>query len=95
MHPSSLATSVIRETRTYYHRLNHQLSTASAGFPRTLADRSKAADPGPLGSSVMSPPHIYPNDIKPMIDGIAWLSDADRMAIYEENARAVFTKLVT
>ena len=35
------------------------------------------------------------NDIKPMIDGIAWLSDADRMAIYEENARAVFTRLVT
>lgn len=30
------------------------------------------------------------DDIKPLIDNIEWLTDADRKAIYEDNARAVY-----
>jgi hypothetical protein len=33
------------------------------------------------------------NDIKPMIEGISWLSDADKHAIYEGNARKVYSRL--
>jgi 4-oxalmesaconate hydratase len=30
------------------------------------------------------------DDVKPLIDGIAWLSDADRHAIYEGTATELF-----
>ena len=33
------------------------------------------------------------NDVKPLIDAIPWLTEADRRAIYEGNARAVYTRL--
>jgi 4-oxalmesaconate hydratase len=33
------------------------------------------------------------NDIKPYIDAIEWLTEADRRAIYEENARKVYSRL--
>jgi predicted TIM-barrel fold metal-dependent hydrolase len=32
------------------------------------------------------------DDTKPLIDGIEWLTDADRQKIYEDNARKVFTR---
>jgi 4-oxalmesaconate hydratase len=33
------------------------------------------------------------DDIKPVVDKIAFLSDADRRAIYEDNARSFFPRL--
>lgn len=33
------------------------------------------------------------NDIKPMIENIEWLSDADRYALYEGNALRVYSRL--
>jgi 4-oxalmesaconate hydratase len=49
----------------------------------------------PGSGSAMNPDtgHHF-DDLKPVIDKIAFLSDADRRAIYEENARTVFPRLV-
>ena len=33
------------------------------------------------------------NDVKALIDGIEWLTDADRHAIYEGNVRRVYSRL--
>ena len=33
------------------------------------------------------------NDIKPLVDGIEWLTATDRSAIYEGNARELFSRL--
>jgi len=33
------------------------------------------------------------DDLRPVVDAIEWLSDAQRAAIFEQNARSVFTKL--
>jgi predicted TIM-barrel fold metal-dependent hydrolase len=49
----------------------------------------------PGSGSAMNPAtgHHF-DDIKPVIDKIEFLSDADRRAIYEDNARTVFPRLV-
>jgi 4-oxalmesaconate hydratase len=49
----------------------------------------------PGSGSAMNPDtgHHF-DDIKPVIDKIGFLSDADRKAIYEDNARALFPRLV-
>ena len=32
------------------------------------------------------------DDLRPLIEGIEWLSDDDRQSIFEDNARSVFTR---
>ena len=32
------------------------------------------------------------DDLKPVIEGISWLSEGDRGRIFEDNARAVFPR---
>jgi 4-oxalmesaconate hydratase len=50
----------------------------------------------PASGDVIDPKNGRPmNDIKNYIDAIPWLSDADRFAIYEGNARKLFTRLKT
>ena len=50
----------------------------------------------PGSGSAMNPEtgHHF-DDIKPVIDKIGFLSDADRRAIYEDNARSFFPRLVS
>ncbi len=57
-------------------------------------DRCLFGSDKPANGSVINPKTGRSlNDIKPMLDAIEWLSDVDRRAIYEENARRIYTRL--
>jgi predicted TIM-barrel fold metal-dependent hydrolase len=82
--------------RLYYDTVLYNEESLELLFKVVGVDRCLFGSDKPANGSVTDPVTGRSlNDIKPMIDGIAWLSDADRMAIYEDNARAVFTRLVT
>jgi 4-oxalmesaconate hydratase len=58
------------------------------------ADRCLFGSDKPANGSVVDPRTGRAlNDVKPLIDSIAWLTDADRRAIYEGNVRSVYTRL--
>lgn len=58
------------------------------------ADRCLFGSDKPANGSVIDPATGRAlNDIKAYIDAIPWLTDADRGAIYEENARSVYSRL--
>jgi predicted TIM-barrel fold metal-dependent hydrolase len=82
--------------RLYYDTVLYNEESLELLFKVVGVDRCLFGSDKPANGSVTDPVTGRSlNDIKPMIDGIAWLSDADRMAIYEDNARAVFTRLAT
>lgn len=58
------------------------------------ADRCLFGSDKPANGSVIDPKTGRSlNDIKPYIDAIEWLTDVDRYAIYEGNARRVYSRL--
>jgi len=57
-------------------------------------DRCMFGSDKPANGSVIDPRTGRSlNDVKPLIDSIAWLTDADRHAIYEGNVRRVYSRL--
>jgi predicted TIM-barrel fold metal-dependent hydrolase len=57
-------------------------------------DRCLFGSDKPANGSVIDPDTGHAlNDIKQYIDAIDWLSDADRRAVYEDNARRIYTRL--
>ena len=57
-------------------------------------DRCLFGSDKPANGSVIDPETGRAlNDIKPMIDAIPWLSDEERRAIYEGNARKAYPRL--
>ena len=80
--------------RLYYDTVLYNEESLELLFKVVGVDRCLFGSDKPANGSVTDPETGRSlNDIKPMIDGIAWLSDAERQAIYEDNARAVFTRL--
>jgi 4-oxalmesaconate hydratase len=58
------------------------------------ADRVLFGTERPGSGSALNPETgLHFDDLKPVIDKIGFLSDADRRAIYEDNARTVFPRL--
>ncbi|HEY7271020.1 MAG TPA: amidohydrolase family protein [Dehalococcoidia bacterium] len=57
-------------------------------------DRCLFGSDKPANGSVVDPRSGRAlNDVKPLIDGIPWLADTDRQAIYEGNVRQVYSRL--
>jgi predicted TIM-barrel fold metal-dependent hydrolase len=74
-----------------YNQESIELLIKVVGVDRVLFGSDK-----PANGSVIDPETGRSlNDIKPMLEAIPWLTDTDRRAIYEDNARRVFTRLQT
>jgi predicted TIM-barrel fold metal-dependent hydrolase len=72
-----------------YNQESLELLFKVVGVDRCLFGSDK-----PANGSVIDPATGRSlNDIKPLIDSIPWLSDDDRYAIYEGNARRVYSRL--
>jgi predicted TIM-barrel fold metal-dependent hydrolase len=72
-----------------YDQASLELLVRAVGVGRCLFGSDK-----PANGSVTDPTTGRAlNDIKPMIDAISWLSEDDRHAIYEGNARTVYSRL--
>jgi 4-oxalmesaconate hydratase len=72
-----------------YNQESLELLLRVVGVERCLFGTDK-----PANGSVIDPVTGRSfNDIKPMLDAIDWLTDADRQAILETNALRVFTRL--
>jgi predicted TIM-barrel fold metal-dependent hydrolase len=80
--------------RLYYDTVLYNQESLELLFKVVGVDRCLFGSDKPANGSVKDPETGRSlNDIKPMIDDIAWLSAAERRAIYEDNARAVFARL--
>jgi predicted TIM-barrel fold metal-dependent hydrolase len=74
-----------------YNQESLELLIKVVGVDRCLFGSDKPAN----GSVIDPATGRTVNDIKPLLEAISWLSDADRQAIYEGNARRVYTRLAT
>jgi len=72
-----------------YNQESLELLIKVVGVDRCLFGSDKPAN----GSVVDPETGRSLNDIKPMLESIAWLSDEERSAIYEGNARRVYSRL--
>jgi 4-oxalmesaconate hydratase len=72
-----------------YNQESLELLLKVAGVDRCLFGSDK-----PANGSVTDPATGRAlNDIRPLIEAISWLSDADKAAVYEGNARKVYSRL--
>lgn len=53
-------------------------------------DRCMFGTERPGAGSAIDPEWRSYDDVKPLIDGISWLSEQDKKLIYEETARSLF-----
>jgi 4-oxalmesaconate hydratase len=80
--------------RLYYDTVLYNQESLELLFKVVGVDRCLFGSDKPANGSVINPETGRSlNDIKPMIEEIPWLTQEDRHAIYEGNARKVFTRL--
>src|SRR5215212_1489611 len=79
--------------RLYFDTVLYNQESLELLFKVVGVDRCLFGSDKPANGSVKDPETGRPlNDIKPLIDAIPWLSDDDRLRIYQGNARAVFPR---
>jgi predicted TIM-barrel fold metal-dependent hydrolase len=82
--------------RLYFDTVLYNQESLELLFKVVGPDRCLFGSDKPANGSVRDPDTGRPlNDIKPLIDAIPWLREADRQRIYEDNARAVFPRLAS
>ena len=80
--------------RLYFDTVLFDQEALELMFKVCGVDRCLFGSDKPANGSVIDPRTGRSlNDVKPLIDAIPWLTDADRRAIYEDNARRVYTRL--
>ena len=80
--------------RLYYDTVLYDQDSIELLIKVVGVDRCLFGTDKPANGSVVDPNTGRSlNDIKHYIDAIAWLSEADRRAIYEDNARKVYANL--
>lgn len=80
--------------RLYYDTVLYSQESVELLIKVVGADRCLFGSDKPANGSVIDPTTgCALNDIKPYIDAIPWLTEADRHAIYEGNARKVYSRL--
>jgi 4-oxalmesaconate hydratase len=80
--------------RLYFDTVLYNQESLELLFKVAGPDRCLFGSDKPANGSVIDPATGRSlNDIKPMIEAIPWLTDADRYAIYEGNARKVYSRL--
>lgn len=80
--------------RLYFDTVLYNQESLELLFKVVGVDRCLFGSDKPANGSVSDPETGRSlNDIKPLIDGIEWLTDDQRQAIYEGNARAVFSRI--
>jgi 4-oxalmesaconate hydratase len=82
--------------RLYFDTVLYDSKALSLLFRLVGPDRCLFGSDQPEYSSVVDPKtERSPHDIRPYIESIDWLSDADKSAIFEQTARTVFSRLQT
>jgi len=80
--------------RLYYDTVLYNQESVELLIKIVGVDRCLFGSDKPANGSVIDPRTGRAlNDIKPYIDAIEWLTDADRYAIFEGNARKVYSRL--
>ena len=80
--------------RLYYDTVLYTQESVEYLIKVVGVDRCLFGTDKPANGSVIDPATGRAlNDIKPMIDAIPWLSEEDRSAIYEGNARSAYGRL--
>jgi predicted TIM-barrel fold metal-dependent hydrolase len=80
--------------RLYYDTVLYNQESVELLIKVVGADRCLFGSDKPANGSVIDPKTGRAlNDIKPYIEAIPWLSEADRKAIFEENALKVYSRL--
>jgi predicted TIM-barrel fold metal-dependent hydrolase len=80
--------------RLYFDTVLFDQEALELMFKVCGVDRCLFGSDKPANGSVIDPRTGRSlNDVKPLIDAIPWLTEADRRAIYEDNARAVYSRL--
>jgi 4-oxalmesaconate hydratase len=82
--------------RLYYDTVLYNQESVELLIKMVGVDRCLFGSDKPANGSVIDPRTGHAlNDIKPYIDAIEWLTEADRHAIFEGNARQVYSRLST
>ena len=80
--------------RLYYDTVLYDPDSVELLIKVVDVDRCLFGSDKPANGSALDPATGKAlNDIKPMIDAVPWLSDEDRKAIYEGNARSAYSRL--
>lgn len=80
--------------RLWYDTVLYNVESVDLLLKVAGVDRCLFGSDKPANGSVIDPDTGRAlNDIKPMIDSIPWLSEADRLAVYEGNARQIYPAL--
>ena len=82
--------------RLYYDTVLYNQESVELLLKVVGVDRCLFGSDKPANGSVVDPETGRSlNDIKPLIEAVPWLTEDDRQALYEGNARAVYTRLGT
>jgi predicted TIM-barrel fold metal-dependent hydrolase len=77
--------------RLYYDTVLYNQESLELLFRVVGTDRCMFGTENPGSGSSKDPRTGVPmDDLKPVIEGISWLSEADRNRLFTDNARAVF-----
>jgi 4-oxalmesaconate hydratase len=80
--------------RLYFDTVLYNQESIELLFKVVGTDRCLFGSDKPANGSVIDPATGRAlNDIKPLIEAVPWLSEADKAAIYERNARKVFSRI--
>lgn len=79
--------------RLYYDTVLYNQESLDLLFRVVGTDRCMFGTENPGSGSAKEPrTGAWLDDLKPVIEGIPWLGEADRSSIFEDNARAVFPR---